>query len=68
MTNNISKKNNGQSILYMAMLSVICVAIFVVTLFAFAKIENNVHAILILITGCVMTAIIFISGKGQNKT
>ena len=68
MTNNISKKTNTiSSVLYMAMLSIVCLAVFVVTLVAFVKIDSNVHAFLILATGCIMTAIIFISGKGQYK-
>ena len=68
MEKSISKKNNGHSILYMTMLSIICIAIFVVTLIAFAKIESNIHAVIILTIGCIMTAIIFFSGTGQNRT
>lgn len=64
MTNNISKKTNVKSsVAYMAMLSIICIAIFVVTLIAFATIESNIHAVAILAIGCIMTVIIFFSGK-----
>ncbi len=64
MTNNISKKTNVKSsAAYMAMLSIICIAIFVVTLIAFATIESNIHAVVILTIGCIMTAIIFFCGK-----
>ncbi|MBR5233047.1 MAG: hypothetical protein IKW03_02440 [Clostridia bacterium] len=64
MTNIISKKSNAKSsALYMTMLSIICLAIFVVTLIAFATIESNIHAVVILTIGCIMTTIIFFSGR-----
>ena len=67
MTNNISKKNNAKSsFAYMAMLSIVCLAIFVVTLIAFATIESNIHAVTVLAIGCITTAIIFFSGKEHS--
>ncbi len=69
MTNNISKKSNTKaSAAYMTMLSIVCLAIFVVTLIAFATIESNVHAFVILATGCITTAIIFFSGKEHSAS
>ena len=47
------------------LISAMCIAILIVSFMAFFKIENNLHALLILLIGTALNAFIFINGKHQ---
>ena len=67
MTNTNKKRtasNTGK--LQLAFLTAMCTMIFIVSFMAFLKIENNVHAFLILIIGSVTDLIIFFSGLNSS--
>ena len=64
MTKNINKKSTSGKI-QVSLLCLMCIVILIVSFAAFLKIENNLHAFLVFICGCVMDVIIFASGMGQ---
>lgn len=49
------------------LLSVMCIAILIVSFIAFLKIENNLQALLVFILGAALDGFIFINGANQAK-
>lgn len=49
--------------LYFLFISIMCLAILVVSFMAFLKIENNLHAFLVFIVGTALNAFIFINAR-----
>lgn len=66
---NVSRETNKKNTnrFHLLMLTVMCAVIFAVSFMAFLKIENNLHALLILAVGTALNAFIFINGKNQAK-
>lgn len=62
-TREEAKRNSGK--IQFFLLSAICVMILIVSFMAFLKIENNLHALLILAIGTALNAFIFINGRHQ---
>ena len=62
-TKEAAKRNSRK--LQLIMLTALCVVILIVSFMAFLKIENNLHALLILLIGTALNAFIFINGKHQ---
>jgi dolichol kinase len=62
-TREEEKRSSGR--IQFILLSAICILILVVSFMAFLKIENNLHALLILAIGTALNAFIFINGRHQ---
>lgn len=45
------------------LISAMCIAILIVSFMAFFKIENNLHAFMVLVVGTALNAFVFINGK-----
>ncbi len=58
-----TRENKNTNILQMLMLSAMCLAILIVSFMAFFKIENNLHAFMVLAVGTALNAFVFINGK-----
>lgn len=71
MVKNIQEKNRGKSNnvnkIQLSMLTIVCMMIMLVSFTAFLKIENNLHALLVLLTGMSLNIFIFINGLNQAK-
>ncbi len=72
-TNNYSAKNtseenrkNSNNFLFF-LLTITCIVILIVSFMAFLKIENNLHALLVLLAGTALNVFIFINGKHQVR-
>lgn len=66
--NNYSTKKakNIHNRFQLFMLTVMCMLISVVSFIAFFRIENNLHALMILLLGMAMSVLIFVTGKSQT--
>lgn len=61
--NNKNTANRFQFLL----ISVMCLAILIVSFMAFLKIENNLHAFMVFAVGTALNAFIFINGIKQSE-
>lgn len=72
-TNNYSVKNSGaenrknSNRFQLCLLAITCIVILIVSFMAFLKIENNLHALLVLLVGTALNVFIFINGKNQAR-
>lgn len=58
--------NKNVSRLQFILISVMCLAILIVSFMAFLKIENNLHALLVFSAGTALNAFIFINGTNKQ--
>lgn len=55
--------NKAENRFQFLLISVMCLAILIVSFMAFLKIENNLHAFMVLAVGTALNAFVFINGK-----
>lgn len=71
MVKNIQEKSkrrsNNVNKIQLSMLTIICMMIMLVSFTAFLKIENNLHALLVFLSGTSLDVFIFINGINQAK-
>ncbi|MBR3869041.1 MAG: hypothetical protein IKM66_06975 [Clostridia bacterium] len=57
------ENNKNANKIQILMLSAMCIAILIVSFMAFFKIENNLHAFMVLAVGTALNAFVFINGR-----
>ena len=67
MTNTKKSEAQVSKKLQLTLLTAMCAMLFIVCFMAFLRIENNLHAFLILITGTITDVIIFFSGINPSN-